>query len=149
MTLPSHLASFPIVTEIPVQWGEMDAYGHVNSGVFFRYFEVARVEYLARCGFLESYELEQVGAILHSAECRYRRPVLYPDTVLVGARATEVSEDRFTMDYLAVSLTSGDVVAEGRAVVVSFDYATRRKTPLPAQVRSRIHLMEQRVGELH
>ena len=149
MTVPSRLTSFPVVAEIPVQWGEMDAYGHVNSGVFFRYFEVARVEYLAQCGFLESYEVEQVGAILHSAECRYRRPVVFPDTVLVGARATDISEDRFTMAYLAVSLTSGEVVAEGRAVVVSFDYATRRKTRLPTQVRSRIRLIEQTAGELH
>jgi len=127
----------------------MDAYGHVNSGVFFRYFEAARVEYLARCGFLESYEVEQVGAILHSTECRFRRAVRYPDTILVGARATEISEDRFSMDYLAVSLASEEVVAEGRAVVVSFDYATRRKAPLPAQVRNRIHAIEQRVAELH
>jgi acyl-CoA thioesterase FadM len=28
------LAGYPAVVRIPVQWGEMDAYGHVNNAVF-------------------------------------------------------------------------------------------------------------------
>jgi len=32
----------------------MDAYGHVNNTVLSRYFESARVEYLAKCGFLRA-----------------------------------------------------------------------------------------------
>ena len=42
------LDDFAVTVRIPVQWGEMDAYGHVNNTVFFRYFESARVEYLER-----------------------------------------------------------------------------------------------------
>jgi acyl-CoA thioester hydrolase len=137
-----HLASYPIVVRIPVQWGEMDAYGHVNNAVFFRYFESARVAYLRACGFTDSYDRDRIGAILHSTSCRFRQPLFYPDTVLVGARAAEVGEDRFVHAYEAVSLTHGTVVAEGTGVIVSFDYERREKAPLPAAVRRRIDEME-------
>jgi len=33
------LADYPVVIEIPVAWGEMDAYGHVNNIVCFDYRE--------------------------------------------------------------------------------------------------------------
>jgi len=29
----------PVVRSIPVQWGEMDAFQHVNNTVYFKYFE--------------------------------------------------------------------------------------------------------------
>lgn len=141
-TAAQALAGFPVVVELPVQWGEMDAYGHVNNTVFFRYFETARIAYLDRCGFLESYDDQRVGAILHSTQCRFRRPLHYPDTVLVGARGEDVREDRFTMIYRVVSLAQHVVVAEGNGVVVSFDYQRRTKVPLPPEVRDGIAALE-------
>ncbi len=84
------LSAFPVVVEIPVQWGEMDAYGHVNNTVIFRFFESARVAFLERCRFVAAYDELKIGGILHSTDCRFRQPLYYPDTVLVGARATEI-----------------------------------------------------------
>jgi acyl-CoA thioester hydrolase len=136
------LASFPVVLELPVQWGEMDAYGHVNNAVFFRYFESARMLYLERAGFVESHHRNRIGAILHSTACRFRQPLHYPDTVQVGATASEIKEDRFTMIYAVVSLTRNVVVAEGTGVIVSFDYARGSKTPLPREVVLAINALE-------
>ena len=31
---------------IPIRWGDMDAMGHVNNTVYFRYMEQARIEWL-------------------------------------------------------------------------------------------------------
>lgn len=132
------LDGFPVIVRLPVQWGEMDAYGHVNNAVLFRYFETARIAFLERCGFLEAYERDKIGAILHSTDCRFRRALRYPDTVLVGGRALDVSEDRFTMGYRVVSLEHDEVVADGAGVVVSYDYVRKAKTALPEEVRRRI-----------
>ncbi len=33
------LASFPVVFEQVVDWGDMDGFAHVNNVVYFRYFE--------------------------------------------------------------------------------------------------------------
>lgn len=136
------LSGFPVRVQIPVQWGEMDAYEHVNNVVFFRYFESARVEYLERCGFNDSYREERIGAILHSTSCRFRRALVYPDRVSVGARATGMEEDRFTMRYRVVSHDQDEVVAEGEGVVVSFDYEAGAKTPIPESVRQGVRELE-------
>jgi len=120
----------------------MDAYGHVSNVVFFRYFESARVLYLERCGFLESYERDKVGAILHSTSCRFRRPLYYPDTALVGTRVVELGEDRFTMSHELLSEAQDAVAAEGTSVVVSYDYVRRQPVRIPDDVRAAIEHLE-------
>lgn len=136
------LAGFPVVISLPVQWGELDAYGHVNNTVFFRYFESARMAYLERCGLVESYKQDRIGAILHSTSCRFRRALFHPDTVLVGAKVAQIDEDRFTMTYRVVSEQRQEVVADGTAIVVVFDYRKRSKTRIPDAVRQAIASLE-------
>ena len=142
--MPTHhplLDGFPAVVSIPVQWGEMDAYGHLNNTVFFRYFETARIEFLRLCGFLQAYEELKIGAILHSTSCRFKLPLFYPDTIEVGGRATEIGEDRFVMEYRVVSLDQNAVAAEGNGVIVSFDYTKRMKAPIPSSIRQKLEAL--------
>ena len=136
------LKGFPVVVTVPVHWGEMDYFRHVNNTVFFRYFESARIAYLDRIGFREERAEGGLGPILASTHARFRRPLTYPDTVRVGARTTDVGEDRFTMEYRLVSESQGAVAAEGGGVLVSFDYASGRKAPLPEAVRRAIGRLE-------
>jgi acyl-CoA thioester hydrolase len=140
VAITSHptLAGFPVTIRTMVHWGEMDAYGHLNNTVFFRYFETARIAFLDRCGLLASYDRDRIGAILHSTDCRFRRPLFYPDDVAVGARTLAVADDRFTMGYRIVSLGQNAVAADGTGVIVAYDYAAGRKVPLPAAVRDAV-----------
>lgn len=138
-------ASFPVVVTATVLWSDMDLYGHVNNAVFFRWFELARMEYLARCGFVASYDRDGVGAILHSTSCRFRKPVFHPDTVEVGTRARDVGADRFTMDYVVWGGAPRAMVAEGSCVVVSYDYRRNQKTEVPPAVRASIEKLERSV----
>lgn len=141
MSARSRVEGFPIVVELPVQWGDMDAYGHVNNVAFFRYFESARIEYLVGCGFADSYERHGIGAILHSTSCRFRRPLAYPDRVLSATRVSRRREDRFEMEYVLVSLEQDAVAAEGTGVVVSYDYGAGAVTPIPEDVVRRMEAM--------
>ncbi|CAN5820193.1 hypothetical protein BH23GEM9_BH23GEM9_15780 [soil metagenome] len=133
------LAGFPLVIEVPVAWGEMDAFGHVNNIVFFRYFESARIAYLDAIEFRGD---ENVGPILASTNCRFRRPLEYPDSLRIGARTTILERDRFTMEYVLVSSSLGEVAAQGAGVIVAYDYTNRRKTAIPGSVRSRILMLD-------
>src|SRR3990172_7287182 len=79
------LHGFPVVVDLPVAWGEMDAMGHVNGVVFVRYFETSRFTFFARLGpSLEGMGTAERGWILASITCRYRAPLTFPDTVSVG-----------------------------------------------------------------
>lgn len=130
---------YGVVIEVPIAWGDMDAFGHVNNTVFFRLFESARMAYLGEIGFRGS----QTGAgpILHSTSCRFRRAITYPDTVRVGTRVTSVATDRFTMEYQIIK-SDGEVAANGDGIVVAFDYATQTKIPIPHEVRAAIHRLD-------
>lgn len=134
---------FPVVVEIPVAWGEMDAYGHVNNIVFFRYFETARIAYFQETVVTPGrWNQEKVGRILAQTSCRFRAPLRYPDTVHVGARISQLGADRFVMEYRVVSEELEKVAAEGDALVVAFDYTNNHKTELTAEERGAIAALE-------
>jgi acyl-CoA thioester hydrolase len=141
-SLASALAGFPVVIELPVVWGEMDSYRHVNNVVYFRYFESARLEYFRRLGWFEFERATGIGPILAATQARFRKPLTYPDTVAVGARVTAFQEDRFTLDHLVVSHRLGAVAAEGQGTVVTYHYGDGRKVPIPAELRRRIAELE-------
>lgn len=126
------------MAEIQVQWGEMDAFQHVNNIYYFRYFEIARIKYFDMVGLHDYMKETGIGPILASTSCRYRLPVTYPDTISVGARISEIAEDRVTMQYRVVSHRHGKVAAEGDGVVVIYDYREAKKTAMPGEIRRRI-----------
>src|SRR5688572_10396741 len=115
---PPDLAGFPVVVELDVAWGDMDAFAHVNNVVYFRYFEVARIPYLDRIGWMRSREETGRGPILASTGARYRKPISYPDHLWVGIRATDLQIDRVSLAYRLVSAKWSAVAAEGEALVV-------------------------------
>src|SRR5216684_405765 len=129
------LVGFPVIVELPVVWGEMDSYRHVNNAVYFRYFESARLEYFRR---LDWFELERetgIGPILAATQARFRRPLTYPDTIWVGSRISEIGEDRMTMDYSLVSQRLEAVAAQGHGTIVSYHYREGKKVPVPEELR--------------
>jgi acyl-CoA thioester hydrolase len=137
------LAEFPVVVDLPVAWGEMDAMGHVNGVVFIRYFETSRFTYFARLGpALEGMGTAERGWILASLTCRYRAPLAFPDTVSVGTRVAAVGTDRYLMEHRVVSHRLGKVAAEGDVLIVAYDYRTGSKTPLLETDRAAIAAIE-------
>lgn len=138
------LAGFPVVIEQPVAWADMDSFGHVNNAVYFRYFENARVEYIRRLGWWESLKATGVGPIVASTQARFRRPVQYPDTLLAGAKLVLMGADRFTLRHVLVSRATGELVTDGEAVVVTFDYRAGTKVAVPDDLKRRIAELEGR-----
>jgi len=138
----SPLADYPVVIEIPVAWGEMDAYGHVNNIVYFRYFETARMAYFEKLASPDFVSRNPLGPILASTSCRFRAPLAFPDRLSVGARVARVDEDRFVMFYAVYSHSLQRIAAEGEGTIVCFDYRENRKAPLPAELRLRISELE-------
>jgi acyl-CoA thioester hydrolase len=138
------LAQFTVVISIPVQWGDQDAFAHVNNTVYLRWFESARIAYLERVGMMELHEAENIGPIVASAACDYRRPVTYPDTVAVGARVTRIGKSSFTMEHAVASQQHGVIAAEGKSTLVVFDYHAEKSHPVPPALRQAIAVLEGR-----
>ena len=136
------MKDFPITIRFPVQWGEMDAYGHVNNTRYFSWFETARIAYLFKTGLVnEKGTTSDVGPIIASTTADYLKPVVFPANIVVGARVSRIGNTSFTMEY-AVEDEDGTPHARGSAVVVTLRYSTHEKIPVPESVRAAIEQIE-------
>jgi len=139
------IEGYPVVIKFPVQWGEMDAFQHVNNVSYFRYFENARLAYFEKFDIIGFMTRKGVGPILAATSCRFKTPLTYPDTVLVATKVTPIKEDRFMMDYRVVSAKNQKVAAEADCVIVTFDYRENKKVPVPEELRRLIMEVESTV----
>lgn len=146
INLPSHplLQGYAYVLTQPVQWGDQDAFQHVNNTIYLRWFESARIVYFGLIGLSELYAGERIGPIMAAISCNYRKPVVFPDTVQVGARIEKLGRTSLVMTHAVVSLKQGAVVADGGSTIVLIDYATGKPTPLPDGLRRRIAEFEEK-----
>jgi acyl-CoA thioester hydrolase len=136
------MGSHAVVVSMPVAWGDMDAFGHVNNTRYFRWFEDGRMAFFDAVGIQEIMDGSGVGPILASTSCRFRIPLTYPDRVRIGADVSSYAPDRLTMSYLVVSEQHGRIAAEGEGQLVAFDYRTGQKAEFPDELRVRIENLQ-------
>ncbi|ENX16853.1 hypothetical protein F895_01311 [Acinetobacter sp. CIP 64.2] len=136
------LSVYPVIHKQTVAWGDMDAFGHVNNVQYYRYMESARISYLMA---LNIFDLE-ILTVVASSQCKYLKPVFYPDVLHIGARIEELRNSAFRMHYVLWSETQNQIVATGEAVMVCVDKVTATKLNIPDLIRRRIIELEQGVG---
>jgi acyl-CoA thioester hydrolase len=146
LTLDTFATSNPTLCPIPVKWGDMDAFNHVNNTVYFKYFEEARIklfydlmEEAANLG--EECEATinwgdgsgGVGPILAHTECSFKFPTTYPDKLVIGARIDleSLTSNQFIMHYTAWSRRHSRPVATGTGKIIAYDYVKGHVTELP------------------
>ncbi|RMD88149.1 MAG: acyl-CoA thioesterase [Calditrichaeota bacterium] len=142
--MENFLQDFPVVIEIPLHWGEMDAFAHLNNTVYFRYFESARIAYFEKIKYIDVMKSTGVGPILASTCCKFKFPLRYPDRVWVGARVVKIEADRFHMVYRIVSQTHNKIAADGEGLIVSYNYNENQKAILPDEIKQNILQLENR-----
>ncbi len=135
---------YRVVHPISVRWADMDRMGHVNNAKYFTYCESARMAYFVAVRLEEHREEESHGPALVSATCNFLRQVKYPDELAVGVRVTKIGRRTFTHDYQIWQRESGEVVADGTAVIVWVDYAAGKAMPLPEPLKEAIAQLEER-----
>lgn len=122
-------------TTFTVRWGDMDAMGHVNNTVYFKYMEHARVEWLREIGFLLLPNGQ--GPIIANAFCNFKRQLKYPDEVLMKLYVSDPARVTFdawtTMERVS---EPGVICAEGGATVIWIDTQREKVASLPEALRA-------------
>lgn len=125
------------ITRMPIRWGDMDALGHVNNTVYFRYLEQARVEWLTAAG----YEMTSggEGPVIVNAHCTFIRQLKYPGEIevrtyaeLPGRSSFETYQEIRRVDQLEV------LAAEGGAKVVWVNFLSEKSAPLPEPLKAQL-----------
>ncbi|MDH2272937.1 acyl-CoA thioesterase [Moraxella porci] len=113
---PDALKDYPVVHVQPVAWGEMDSFNHVNNVAYYRYAESARISYMRALGLMHA--REDLLTILASSSMQYRRPVTYPDTLLIAVRIKHLGNTSLVHEYVMYSQSQKAIVTTGEAVIV-------------------------------
>ena len=119
---------------IPIRWGDMDAMGHVNNTVYFRYLESVRIEWLYRAGGQPDPRGE--GPVIVNAFCNFIKQLEYPGDVLAKHYVTNPGRSSFDT-YITLERTDapGVICASGGAKTVWVDFERQKSVPLPDAVR--------------
>jgi acyl-CoA thioester hydrolase len=136
------LSEYPVVITLPLQWGDQDAFGHVNNTVPIRWFESARVAYLEQSVMSQMMQAGGIGPILASVTCNYRRQLHYPDRVSIGSRISKIGRSSFIMEHAVYSEKLDAIAVDGTSTVVVFDYQANRPTRVPDEIRKAFELLE-------
>lgn len=133
---------FPIKIDIPVRWGDMDAFQHVNNAIYIQWVEVARVEYIRKY-LVGSLKDVRLGPILARQDIRYIFPITYPDTVTVGFRVSEIQSDRLICESKIYSQKYDKLSALAYNTVMAYDFSHLRKVDIPTEWSMAIQDVEQ------
>lgn len=124
-------------SRIAVRWGDMDALGHVNNTVYFRYAEQARIEWLEALGITDIVAVD-AGPVIVNASCTFFRPVTYPATVEIRTLIGKPGRSSLPTFYEMRCVGNGDddtLYAEGAAKIVWWNPRTGKSLPLPDFIR--------------
>ena len=136
------LPGFPVITSVTIEWGQQDAFGHINNIHHLRWFETGRIDYLMRLGVAVT--AHGVGPILAAINCNYRRQIQWQDEILIGTRVTKIGNSSLTVAHAIWSRDNNGIAADGDSTVVMFDYEKQKPHPVPDELRQLISQMEKK-----
>ena len=134
------MTNFPVELKIPVAWGDMDAFGHVNNVQYMRYFETARVKYFDNM-MIGDDSKSPVKPVLASLTANFKAPVVYPDTLTVKIGVTKMGNSSMNM-CCEMYNQNGNLVLEAFCTIVSFDFVLQKPVGIPDKVRAYIEMLE-------
>lgn len=122
---------------LPVRWGDMDAYNHVNNTVYFRFFEEARVQLIENIAGGQIAGRDD-GPVIITANCTFLKPVVYPNDVRVDCYLGEMGRSSFMIYYELFALSDPEKPAcTGDSKVVWVDHAKGCSMELPGFIREK------------
>ena len=129
--------------EVRVRFAETDAQGIAHNAAYLVWFEVGRVDYLARhAGGYQALRESGIEAFVTESHVRYGAPARFDDVLRIHLRCVDVRGARFRYEY--VIERDGERVADGWTAHATVDSQTFRPTRIPAWLVEAISEAESR-----
>ena len=133
---------WPIKTEIPVLWGDVDSFGHVNNIIYLKWCETSRVELFRKMYDVKTLDTENiqlgsgVGPILANFNCNYRTPIKYPDVIYIKTRISHIGNTSYGIEHRMYSKNNDEkIVFDGSSVIVMVNYKNETKFQLDSEMK--------------
>lgn len=120
---------------MPIRWGDMDAMGHVNNTVYFRYLETVRIDWLRSLS--AEPNPSGHGPVIVNAFCNFYKQLEFPGDILVKMYASDPARTTFeTWATIERVDQPGVVYAAGGATTIWVDFPQQKAEPLPEWLRA-------------
>jgi acyl-CoA thioester hydrolase len=130
-------ADWPFCDSDEIRFADLDTQGHLNNVAFLVFFESARVAYVRSVA--PEYDpgaAREFGFMVVEVKITYRSPGQYGERIDTRLRPTTVGRSSFRCEF---EMRVGDrVLADGYAVMVTYNHAAARSIPLPELLRERL-----------
>jgi len=134
--LPEH-KKFVFELDMPIRWGDMDAMGHVNNTVYFRYLESTRIEWFRSIGCEPDPRGE--GPVIANAFCNFYRQLEYPGDIRVKMYVSDPARTTFETWATIERLDQPGVVhAAGGGTTIWVDFVQQKARTLPDWLRQHV-----------
>lgn len=102
-------------TKLTTRYYETDQMGIIHHSNYYRYFEVARTDYLKDIIGMTYKDIENAGVRMPLTEthCKYKVPALYDDEITITTTVREMTVVRIIFDYVITRARDGALIAEG------------------------------------
>jgi acyl-CoA thioester hydrolase len=122
-----------------VRFGDLDAMQHMNNVEFLRYFETARIEYIATLSPDHAPTSRNAfGFIFAECHIAYRAPAFYGDEIRTFVWPAELKRSSLRLGFEMRVASDGRTVADGWGTLVGYDYEEGRSQPIPDAFRELI-----------
>lgn len=135
--------NYPVKLQLRLDWSEMDLFGHINNVSYFKFVQASRVNYWETIGLTQLHNSMQIGPMLASTTCNFKRPLFYPGNIVVEASVSFIKNTSFGIEHRILN-ADGEVAATAQDVVVLYNFQTNEKQPVPDDIRQQIAQLEGR-----
>lgn len=127
-------------TPIQLRFKDADIMGHVNNANHLTYIELARLKYFEDAVGSDAKWSQQQGIILAHVSIDYKNPLFLRDIVYVYTRCSKLGRKSIELSWVIVREKSSaeEVIADGKAVLVCYDYAESKTVEVPEIQRQKI-----------
>ena len=120
---------------LPIRWGDMDVMGHVNNTLYFRYLEIARLEWFRTI--VVELGPQVMGLVIVNAFCNFYKQLEYPGDILVKMYASDPARTTFeTWGTMERVDQPGLIYAAGGATTIWVDFPRQKAVDLPEAIRA-------------
>ena len=128
---------YKLELQLRIDWSDLDMYKHVNNISFMRYMQSGRVNFWEASGIYEMYENSNMGTMLVSTHCDFKRSLYYPGNVIVKTKLDFIKNSSFGLKHLILD-EANEICAEGKDVVVCYDFEKDKTFRIPEDLREKL-----------
>ena len=123
-------SDYRVFRAIGTRWADNDVYGHVNTVVYYGWFDTAVNAHLIESGALDIHAGAVIGLVVET-QCHYFEPLAFPQTVWAGLRVAHLGTSSVRYEVGLFADGAERTAAHGHFVHVYVDRTSRRPVPLP------------------